>query len=185
MKIIAGLGNPGLRYRNTRHNVGFLVLKELAKRHRFNIRKKAFGGRYGIGRIAGLEVMLFEPVTYMNLSGESVKAACSRHLETMEDLLVISDDVALPLGSVRLRSKGSSGGHNGLQSIIDLMGPDFNRLRVGVGREGEIEDMTAYVLSSFPRRDRKDLEKAIQKAADCAEIWLKEGTTAAMGRYNS
>ncbi len=185
MKIIIGLGNPGLRYRNTRHNVGFFVIRTLAKRHGINIRKKGFGGRRGTGRIGGREVMLFEPLTYMNLSGEAVKAVCSSRLGDREDLLVISDDVNLPLGSIRLRQKGSAGGHNGLQSIIDLWGPDFARLRVGIGREGAMADMTGYVLSSFPRGERAALEKAVQAASDCAEIWLKEGVKTAMSSCNS
>ena len=184
MKIIVGLGNPGLKYRNTRHNAGFLVIKELAEKNGISLRKKAFGGVYGIGRVTAREAMLFEPHTYMNLSGEAVKAVCDRKLEEKEDLLVISDDFNLPLGSVRLREKGSAGGHNGLKSIIDHMGTDFARLRVGVGAATPMEDMSDYVLSSFAKKERPILQEGIVKAVSCVEIWLEEGVRAAMARHN-
>ncbi|MFH1552297.1 MAG: aminoacyl-tRNA hydrolase [Candidatus Omnitrophota bacterium] len=184
MKIVVGLGNPGLRYRNTRHNVGFLVLKLLAKKYRLGIKKKGFQGVYGLGRIARQEVMLFEPLTYMNLSGGAVGAVCSSKLLDKMDLLVVSDDFNLPLGNVRLRGKGSSGGHNGLQSIIDRIGPDFARLRVGVGPEHEVSDMSAYVLSPFPRREKAVLNEALEQAAECVETWLEAGTEKAMIQYN-
>ncbi|MEA3489444.1 MAG: aminoacyl-tRNA hydrolase [Candidatus Omnitrophota bacterium] len=184
MKIIVGLGNPGLRYRNTRHNVGFLTLNILSKYYRLPVKKKGFSGRYGIGRIEQQEVMLFEPLTYMNLSGEAVNAVCSSRLDNKEDLLVITDDVNLPFGSIRLRQQGSSGGHNGLQSIIENIGPDFSRLRIGVGTDEEIEDMSAYVLSPFPRHQRAVLGDVLEKAARNAEIWLTMGIKEAMNRCN-
>jgi PTH1 family peptidyl-tRNA hydrolase len=184
MKIIVGLGNPGLRYRSTRHNVGFMVLRSLAKKHGVNMRKKGFRGVYGIGRISQQEVMLFEPHTYMNLSGEAVKSACSSKLKNKHELLVISDDFHLSLGDLRLREKGSSGGHNGLQSIIDKMGPVFTRLRVGVGSSGPDEDIVSYVLSSFRRAEKAALVKAVEKAVKCAEMWLAKGSKEAMNRHN-
>ena len=185
MKIIAGLGNPGLRYRNTRHNAGFLAVKALSKKYRIALRKKGFGGIYGTGRISGEEVMLFEPLTFMNLSGEAVKSASSRKLEAQDDLLVISDDVNLPLGRVRVRGKGSAGGHNGLESIIGSIGQDFARLRIGVGDAPQGADMAAYVLAPFPRRERPILSEAIEKAIEAAEAWLTQGISAAMNRCNS
>lgn len=184
MKIIVGLGNPGLKYRNTRHNTGFLVLKALSKKYRLPIKKKGFSGVYGVGRILGNEVMLFEPATYMNLSGDAVKSACSSYLDEEKDLLVVTDDFNLPLGDMRLREKGSSGGHNGLESIIERMGQDFTRLRVGIA-SGEIAgDMSGYVLAPFPRRDRPILAEAVEKAVECIETWLVKGTKEAMARYN-
>ncbi len=182
MKIIVGLGNPGLRYRNTRHNAGFLAIKALSRKYRLAVRKKGFGGEYGTGHIARQEVMLFQPLTYMNLSGGAVKAVCSSRLAEKSDLLVISDDVNLPLGRIRLREKGSSGGHNGLRSVIDMMGPDFARLRIGVGRSGLVEDMSVYVLSPFPRRERAALDEVLGKAVECVETWLAKGTEEAMRR---
>jgi peptidyl-tRNA hydrolase, PTH1 family len=184
MKIIVGLGNPGLKYRNTRHNAGFLVIKELAAANGISLRKKAFGGLYGIGRVKEREVMLFEPLTYMNLSGEAVKAVCDSKLEEREDLLVVSDDLNIHLGSVRLREKGSAGGHNGLRSIMDHMGSDFARLRVGVGSGPVVEDMSGYVLSAFCKKERPFLEEGVQKAVLCVETWLTEGIKPAMARFN-
>jgi len=185
MKIVAGLGNPGIRYRNTRHNAGFMVLAELSARHRLPIKKKGFGGLYGIGRIQGEETVLFEPMTYMNRSGEAVKAACERWLERREDLLVVSDDVNLPLGAVRIREKGSAGGHNGLKSIIEHLGEDFSRLRIGVGMGYEQEDMADHVLSAFPRKDRPAMKKASGRAVECIESWLKSGVKETMSRFNA
>lgn len=185
VKIIVGLGNPGFRYRNTRHNAGFLVIKALAKKHSMNLKKKGFGGAYGIGRILGQEVMLFEPLSYMNLSGSAVKSICSAKLDEKKDLLVISDDVNLPLGKIRMRESGSSGGHNGLQSLVETIGPDFARLRIGVGSAHSEEDLARYVLSSFPRAERSDLSQVIEKASEAIEMWLREDINAVMGRYNN
>ena len=184
MKIIVGLGNPGLRYRNTKHNIGFKVLDLLAKKHRCGIKKKGFNGIYGVGRVAGQEVILFKPLTFMNLSGDAVEAICASRLDDKKDLLVISDDITLSLGSIRLREKGSSGGHNGLQSIIEKMGPDFARLRVGIRTVDTVEDASTYVLSSFPRKVRSALDDVLETAAGCAEAWLDKGMRAAMNHNN-
>jgi len=181
-----------LKYRNTRHNAGFLALKALEKKHKISIRKKAFQGIYGIGRVSGKEVLFFEPRTYMNLSGDAVKALCSSRLTSQEDLLVISDDFNLAIGRIRMREKGSAGGHNGLQSIINKIGSDFARLRIGVGpadgfnlEEGQVlGDMSGYVLAPFPRKDKAELNKVIEKVVECVEIWLQEGTKKAMNQYN-
>jgi len=173
-----------LRYRNTRHNVGFKVLSKIAAKYRISIKRKGFSGTYGAGKIIGKEVILFEPLTYMNLSGAAVQAAGANWLEKREDLLVVSDDVNLPLGSIRIREKGSSGGHNGLQSVIDRMGEDFARLRVGVGAGHEAGEMADYVLSSFPRKDRALLEETLDRAVKCIEVWLDRGIKKAMAGYN-
>ena len=184
MKIIAGLGNPGKGYENTRHNAGFMVIKEISKKHGILLKKKAFGGLYGFGKISGKEVILFEPQTYMNLSGEAVNAICARHLEKKEDLLVISDDTALPLGTIRIREKGSSGGHNGLGSIIQYLGTDFARLRVGVDKGANFSDMKDHVLSDFLPEERKALEEVVRRSAMCAEEWISAGLKRAMAGYN-
>ena len=184
MKIIAGLGNPGKGYKNTRHNAGFMVIKEISQKHGILLKKKAFGGLYGFGKIFGKEVILFEPQTYMNLSGEAVNAVCARHLEKREDLLVINDDTALTLGTIRIREKGSSGGHNGLKSIIQYIGTDFARLRVGVGKGGPLIDMKDHVLSDFLSEEGKVLDEVIRRAAMCAEKWISEGLKRAMEGYN-
>ena len=184
MKIIVGLGNPGFRYRNTRHNAGFIVIKALSKKYRINVKKKGFNGIYGIGRIENKEIMLFQPLTYMNLSGGPVKAGCSSRLSQIRDLLVVSDDFSIPLGTVRLREKGSSGGHNGLKSIIEYIGADFARLRIGIKTDILPEDKAKYVLSSFNRAEKSSLIKAVEKSVECIETWIQEGTKKAMSRFN-
>ncbi|MFQ5952320.1 MAG: aminoacyl-tRNA hydrolase [Candidatus Omnitrophota bacterium] len=175
MKIVVGLGNPGFRYRNTKHNIGFKVLDLLAKKHRLSIKKKGYQGVYGTGRITGKEVTLFKPLTYMNLSGGAVEAICSSRLRDKKDLLVVADDFSLPLGSIRLREKGSSGGHNGLESIIDRIGPDFFRLKVGITAGERIDDASSYVLSPFPRKVRPLLGDVLEKAVENIEKWLENG----------
>ncbi|MFH1878079.1 MAG: aminoacyl-tRNA hydrolase [Candidatus Omnitrophota bacterium] len=184
MKIIAGLGNPGLKYRNTRHNAGFMALEVLAGKHGIKIKKKGFSGVYGIGNINGFETLLFEPMTYMNLSGDAVKAVCSFKLKDKKDLLVIADDFNLLLGKLRLRKNGSAGGHNGLKSIAEKIGADFSRLRIGVGAGDAEGDMTDYVLGAFPRTDKAVLNETLEKAAECVEVWIREGAGAAMNIYN-
>jgi len=173
MKIIVGLGNPGFRYRNTRHNVGFLVVQLLAKKHKLTIKKKGFGGLYGIGRIKQQEIMLFKPMTFMNLSGEAVKSIYTSKLEDISDLLIISDDISIPLGTTRIREKGSSGGHNGLKSIIEAIGLEFARLRVGIAPQNQVEDLSKYVLSNFTRREKKELDEILEKTVEDIETWIE------------
>lgn len=186
MKVICGLGNPGDRYRLTRHNIGFRVVDLLADRW----------GLTGAGRVregaARLQVerpdpigpvLLVKPMKFMNISGAPVRAAL-RHAQAdpTTDLLVIADDIDLPLGKIRLRRGGSAGGHNGLRDIIAALGSnEFNRLRVGIGRAGETVD---HVLSTFKKDERDLAAEAIATAADAAELWLAEGIEAAMNEYN-
>ena len=186
MKVICGLGNPGDRYRLTRHNVGFRVVDLLADRW----------GLTGAGRVregaARLEVvrpepvgrmLLLKPMKYMNISGAPVRAALRyADADAASDLLVVADDVDLPLGKIRLRRGGSAGGHNGLRDIIAALGSnEFNRLRVGIGRAGETVD---HVLSTFKKDERDLAAEVIATAADAAELWLAHGIEAAMNEYN-
>lgn len=185
MKIIVGLGNPGLRYRNTRHNAGFMVIKALSKEYGIPLRHRGFHGVYGIGRVCGRETMLFEPRTYMNLSGEAVGAVCSSKLKDKGDLLVVVDDINLPFSSLRMRESGSAGGHNGLKSIIEAMGQDFARLRLGIKPEHEISgDLARFVLAPFPRKEKEALEDMVDAAAEYAAIWVTEGAKKAMEHRN-
>ncbi len=184
MKIIVGLGNPGILYKNTRHNIGFMVIDALAKKYRISVKKKLYRGLCGSGRIKGLETVLFKSLTYMNLSGEAVKAVYADRSDKIEDLLVVADDFNLPIGQIRLREKGSSGGHNGLSSIIELLGKDFARLKLGIGVLPEKGDPSSFVLSRFSRKDKKDLKYTIEDAVGCVELWIKEGSKEAMNRYN-
>ncbi|MDD5633701.1 MAG: aminoacyl-tRNA hydrolase [Candidatus Omnitrophica bacterium] len=185
MKIIVGLGNPGLRYKKTRHNIGFLVLDVLSKRHRIAIKKKSFNGIYGVGKMEGREVMLFKPLTYMNLSGSAVKGVCEAMLEDRRDLIVVNDDVSLSFGSMRLREKGSSGGHNGLKSIIETIGDEFMRLKIGINPADKVVgDMSSFVLSNFHGEEKKKLADILERAADCVEIWISKGARPAMDIFN-
>jgi len=184
MKIIVGLGNPGFRYKRTKHNVGFMVLDLFAKEHGIRLKNKGFGGLYGIGRICGEETLLFKPLTYMNLSGGAVEAVSLSKLDKTDSLLVVSDEYNLPLGVIRLREKGSAGGHNGLQSIIERIGVDFNRLRVGVGSENMPEDKARYVLSPFVRAERRVLDETVKRAMESIESWIKSGIKETMEKYN-
>jgi len=182
--MIVGLGNPGFRYRNTRHNIGFKILEAFAGKHGIRVGKKGYHGRYGIGRFAGREIMLLEPLTYMNLSGDAVEAVCSSSSIHPKEIIVIVDDINLPFGALRARGKGSAGGHNGLKSIIGKIGPEFDRLRIGIGRDGMPEDRSGYVLAPFSREERLILKEMIPKAVECVEIWVKNGIGDAMARFN-
>ncbi|MBF0493692.1 MAG: aminoacyl-tRNA hydrolase [Candidatus Omnitrophica bacterium] len=184
MKIIVGLGNPGKEYANTRHNVGFMVLEELAARHGIRIKKKGFSGVYGTGKVGTNEVLLFEPLTYMNLSGGSVAAVTSKHGTEIKDILVVADDFNILFGVLRMRQKGSSGGHHGLDSIIENMGNSFNRLRIGIGHEGMPEEKSGYVLSAFTKEESRVLPEVIDRAAACVETWIGQGVEKAMSGYN-
>jgi len=184
MKIIVGLGNPGTEYAGTRHNAGFMAVKAISEKYGISLKKRAFGGVYGFGKVLGKELMLFEPHTYMNLSGDAVNAICSRHLEKKNGLLVISDDMALPLGVIRIREKGSSGGHNGLSSIIGYLGQDFSRLRIGIGMENTVPNMKEYVLSEFRKAEQPVLKEVITRLVLYAEEWLVSGVKKAMALHN-
>jgi PTH1 family peptidyl-tRNA hydrolase len=177
MKLIAGLGNPGLKYRNTRHNIGFKAVKLLAKDHGIKIGNNEFGAKTGSGIIAGHKVILALPQKFMNLSGEPLKAIACYYKIKNEDLLVVCDDVNISTGALRLRRQGSAGGHNGLKSIIAHLGTDcFSRLRIGVGHEGLKGDITGYVLGKFSAHEQKELPEILSKARKACENWITEGT---------
>ncbi len=185
MKLIVGLGNPGRLYRYTRHNVGFLVLEELAKARKIKIRQKRYGSLLGRGAISGEEAILLMPVTYMNLSGKAVLEALKEEKADIGGLLVICDDINLRLGTMRMRTKGSSGGHKGLNSIIQSLGTgDFARLRIGIATEPIKGDITEYVLSQFKNKDRKKIKDIVSLAKDAVAVWIGDGAEAAMHKYN-
>jgi PTH1 family peptidyl-tRNA hydrolase len=185
MKLIIGLGNPGLRYAATRHNVGFRIIDLLSRRHRIRLKRTRLRGLAGTGMIAGEEVALVQPTTYMNDSGLCVGPAVQRWVVALEDLLVVCDDVHLALGALRLRRKGSAGGHHGLESVIEALGTsELTRLRIGVGQPAPWQDWVDYVLRRFEREEMPVIGKAIALAADAVECWLAEGVEAAMNRFN-
>lgn len=184
MKLIVGLGNPGLRYRNTRHNVGFLIVNSLARKHNIRISKKLFRGLVGNGRIEGKEVIVLLPQTFMNKSGESVSIAQGK-IDGLSNLLVVYDDIDLSLGNIRFRPKGSSGGHKGLRSIIDELGKEeFPRLRIGIKPKGDIRDTTDFVLRPFMKSEKDILSGVIEDAIAGIETWVSSGIEACMMGYN-
>ena len=185
MWLVVGLGNPGGRYARTRHNVAWQVLDELAARHGASRLDGTPAYRARLVRPGGRDVALLEPLTFMNLSGEAVGQWSDRHGLDAGELLVVSDDVYLPLGMLRLRAGGSSGGHRGLESIEAVMGHrDYARLRVGVGAAESSAELREHVLEEFAPEEQPVLEEAVRRAADAVECWLAEGTLAAMNRFN-
>jgi len=184
-KLICGLGNPGPRYANTRHNAGYQVVARLARAHGGEWSKFHSQAQVCNIEIGGCPVLLVQPLTYMNSSGLAVRPIMRKWDVAPASLLVISDDLDLPFGSIRLRPGGSAGGHRGIQSIIDNLGTHhFPRLRIGIGRPPEDEDAVSYVLSPFPRDDRERLAEILEDAAAAAACWVAEGIDAAMNRYN-
>jgi PTH1 family peptidyl-tRNA hydrolase len=183
-KVVVGLGNPGSRYEKTRHNIGWLVLDRLAERSGAAGRAKARDGAAAVrGRLGETEMVLVKPTTYMNLSGSAVRKVLARERAALEDVLIVVDDMALPFGRLRMRERGSAGGHNGLRSIIDELGTEaFARLRIGIGapRRGAVE----HVLGDFEHAEQRDLVVVLDAAADAVEEWARNGTTAAANRWN-
>ena len=184
--LVVGLGNPGGQYELTRHNVGFRVVDELAERCRVPVQKLKYRALTNTAEVGGHRVLLMKPVTYMNLSGEAVRPAADFYKIPPERILVISDDTALDLGKLRIRTKGSAGGHNGLKNIIQHLGTDqFPRVRVGVGQKPHPDyDLADWVLGKFLGEDKKVMDEAVKRAADAVECVLKEGADRAMNRFN-
>lgn len=186
MYIIVGLGNPGSRYAHTRHNVGFDTIDILADRYGIAVDNKKFRALWGKGVIEGQRVVLAKPQTYMNLSGESVRQLIDFYkIDETEELIVIYDDISLEPGQLRIRGKGSAGGHNGIKSIIaHLGGQDFKRIKVGVGEKPPGFDLADYVLSRFSKTERECVEEALRRAAQAAAAIMTDGMDAAMNQYN-
>jgi len=183
MKAVVGLGNPGDEYKGTRHNVGFEVVDELARR--WNVRLKKWKSIADVAVINDRGVVLAAPKTFMNASGQAVGAVMAFYKIEPADVLVIVDEVQLPLGKLRLRLAGSAGGHNGLKSVIEHVGSDFPRLRIGVDRGHPDGDLSDRVLSKFPANERDAVDRAITRAADAVEVFVSDGVHAAMNRFNA
>lgn len=186
MYIIAGLGNPTQQYDHTRHNIGFDTITYLADRYHITMNTKKFQAICGTGIIEGQKVLLLKPQTYMNLSGNSIGEAVNFYkLDPATEVIVIYDDIALEPGYIRVRKKGSAGGHNGIKDIIAHLGTqEFKRVRVGVGEKPKDYDLAAYVLGHFTPEDRKKVEEAIAQAADAVELMVQDRTDEAMNLYN-
>lgn len=184
--LLVCLGNPGDPYENTRHNVGFQVADEIAARKDVPVQRLKFRALTNTVELGGAKVLLMKPVTYMNLSGEAVRPAADFYKIPPERVLVISDDVSLPVGRLRIRKNGSAGGHNGLKNIILQLGGDgFPRVKVGVGGKPHPDyDMADWVLSKFTGEDAKAMDQAVKRCADAVECLLREGADRAMSRFN-
>ncbi len=191
MKLIIGLGNPGRGYANTRHNTGFICLNHLARTQGIRFDKKQGQARIGMGEVAGSKIVVAKPQTYMNLSGESVSRLIKKFRVSLDDLLIIHDDLDLPLGKIRIRQGGGSGGHRGVGSIITCLGSqDFYRIRVGIGRptvssaEVSEADIVDYVLSDFTPDERQTITGVIPEVSEAILCLLTDGPVAAMNKYN-
>jgi len=188
-KLIIGLGNPGPGYAHSRHNLGFMCLHHFARSHGIQFDKKQGKARIGTGEVAGNKVVLATPQTYMNLSGQAVSRLANKYNISPDNLLVIHDDLDLPLGKIRLRRGGGSAGHKGIKSIVAELGsPDFSRIRVGIGRPlvGAIAeaDIMAYVLSNFTSEEKESVSRVIPRVSEAVLCLLTEGLTVAMNRFN-
>lgn len=185
MKLIAGLGNPGEKYRDTRHNVGFRVVDDLARRAGLVFEASPAGAVQARWRRGADVVLLAKPLTFMNLSGDAVGALGRYYKVSVADTLVVTDDVNLPLGRLRVRASGTEGGHNGLKSIAAALGTiDYPRLRIGVGRGDTRRDLADHVLARFEADEQAAIDAAIARAADAAEMWLDRGIEDVMNAFN-
>ncbi|EEM13180.1 Peptidyl-tRNA hydrolase [Bacillus pseudomycoides] len=185
MKLIVGLGNPGREYELTRHNIGFMGIDELAKRWGISLSEQKFKGMYGSGFVNGEKVILLKPLTYMNLSGESIRPLMDYYKIGVEDFVVMYDDLDIPVGKLRLRMKGSAGGHNGVKSTISHLGTqEFQRIRMGIDRPKNGMKVVDYVLGRFTAEELPEVNQSIEKAADACEEWLKKPFLQIMNTFN-
>jgi PTH1 family peptidyl-tRNA hydrolase len=187
MKLIVGLGNPGRAYKDSRHNIGFSVVKALAKIYKVALAKnKAAFSLNAKVKIKGENVILAVPLTFMNLSGKAVEALLKKHKINSENLLVVCDDLDLEFGRLKIRPGGSSGGHRGIESVIrSLKTNEFARLRIGIGRGKADLDVSRYVLSPFSNIEKKERDKIIDKACNCCRVWVSEGILKSMNFFNT
>lgn len=185
MKIIVGLGNPGSEYEKTRHNTGFMVIDKIAEKYNIEIKKKKSKALIGTGEINGEKVMLVKPQTFMNLSGEAVRGIMDFYKESIDNLLVVFDDIDLELGNIRIKERGSAGTHNGMKSVVQNVGTvDFKRVKVGIGKPKVNMDLVNYVLGKFSDDELKILTGSIEKAVDAVEIIVSGNVSKAMNLYN-
>lgn len=186
MYLIVGLGNPENEYSNTRHNMGFCTINKLAQELEIDMSKSKFNSLYGTGMFNGQKLVLLKPQTYMNLSGEAVKAFFDYYKLKLEDVIVIYDDIEIEKGTIRIRKKGSSGSHNGMKSIIEcLQTENFTRIRVGIGKPEHHGDMINYVIGKISEEEQKKLEPGIEMAKEATIELLKHGVDIAMNKFNN
>jgi len=184
MKMVVGLGNPGDQYVDTRHNIGFRVIDSLAEALKVDVRRRKFGARFGLGEFADKKLILLKPWQYMNRSGQAVATAVGFYKLGLSNLLVVTDDLALPPGRLRIRSKGSAGGHNGLADVIEKLGTeDFARLRIGIGQSGR-KPAVDFVLDKPTESERILLDEAIERSREAVFCWVEHGIESAMNKFN-
>jgi peptidyl-tRNA hydrolase, PTH1 family len=186
VKLIVGLGNPGIEYQFTPHNLGFLTIDRVADDCGVEVRNRQCRALTARAVIEEQQVLLAKPETYMNLSGLSVRELVAKHeLDPVRDLIVIYDELDLPLGTIRIRQRGSSAGHNGMESVIGALGTqEFLRIRLGIGPDRKIRDGVKYVLAPFRKRELKKVDEVLDNAAEAVKVTLREGPAAAMNRFN-
>ena len=184
MKLIVGLGNPGAQYKGTRHNIGFAVIDEIARRAAVGFESAPAEAVIAKWRRPDGGALLAKPLTFMNLSGQAVGEIARYFKVDVPDVLIVVDEVQLPLGRLRARARGSAGGHNGLKSVIAHLGDDFSRLRIGVGRGGQQRDLADHVLSRFEKEEAAEVERMTTRAADAAEMFITSGIEAVMNAFN-
>lgn len=187
MKLIAGLGNPGSKYENTRHNAGFAVVSQLAEKHSIQGKSESkFNSIVGKGKISGEDVIIMQPLTYMNLSGQALSAVMNFYKIEKENIIIVYDDISLDMGVIRFRANGSDGGHNGIKSIIQHLGGDnkFARLKVGIGPQPSFLSSENFVLQKFTQEENDFLQKIIPVCEDSLEFWLKNDTESVMNKFN-
>ena len=185
MYLIIGLGNPGQKYENTRHNVGFWVIDKIAGQLNIKVDKKQARALVQMGNWVGEKILLVKPQTYMNLSGQSVLELINFYQDQIKDFLIIHDDLDLSLGQLRLKKGGGAGGHNGIKSVTQcLNSPDFDRLKIGIGRPPAYFEVQDYVLTSFSKEEKEEMDKASERAVEAVKAWLEEGMDTAMNTFN-
>ena len=183
MYLIVGLGNPEEDYSNTRHNMGFYTINKISKEYDIEVNKKKFKGLYGTGMIEGEKVILLNPQTFMNLSGESVKEVVDFYKIENDDIIVIYDDMDVDLGAIKIRKKGGPGSHNGMKSVVQYLGTDFARIRVGIGKP-EDNDFIRHVIGPIPEEEKEILDKSTTAAKDATVEIIKSGVDNAMNKFN-
>lgn len=185
MFLIAGLGNPTTQYDKTRHNIGFRMIDKLADRYNISFADTKLKGLVGKGIIGGERVLLVKPLTYMNLSGECIRAVADFYKIDLEDIIILYDDISLDVGKLRVRKKGSAGGHNGIKSIIAHLGSEeFKRIRFGVGDKPKQMDLADYVLGRFTKEEEEIIASKLETVCDAVECMITEGADSAMNKYN-
>ncbi|MEE1187013.1 MAG: aminoacyl-tRNA hydrolase [Acutalibacteraceae bacterium] len=184
--LVVGLGNPGVKYENTRHNAGYMAVDKIAEKYNCKFEKSKFKGEIAKCSISGKKVLLLKPATYMNLSGESVKAAASFYKLNEQNILVIFDDISLDVGRMRIRRQGSDGGHNGIKNILMYFNENFARIKIGVGKKPHPDyDLAAWVLSKFSKDEQKSLQTVTENTVSAAELIIKGEIDTAMNKFNS